>query len=319
MKRYNELGVGTLNVDRIIGGSQNPGKGTDYWLDPTNGNDSNDGKQPERAFKTFAIAYAALTAGQHDRLFYIAGSSSISLAAGITWAKDYTHFIGVGAPVGVGNRARFFCSAAVATQVTFSASGCIFSNLSFFNGFDDASALGCGLVTGKRNYFDNVRFAGIGHNTQDAANAYSLELNAAEENVFKNCVIGLDTIDRGAATNSEIRLDAGASRNTFEDCFIYALTGANTHVLVLVVDAAGVDRYTRFKNCEFMSLSGSNAIPMLSAFTLPTSMATAYITLDNRCTAVDIVDWEVNNRGKLYTASPDAGTAGTGCGISQVV
>jgi len=315
----NNARIKNLTVENLIGSFSNPGGGTDFWLDPTNGNDSNNGFSRKRAFKTFAVAYAALTDGKNDRLFYIAGEESISLATGITWAKSYTHFIGVCSPVGVGNRARFFAGAALATLVTISGSGCVFSNLSFFNGYADVAALGAVKVTGGRNYFENVRIAGMGSTTQDVANAYSLELNAAEENVFKNCVIGLDTIDRGAATNSEIRFDTGSSRNTFEDCFIYALINANTHVLALVVDAAGVDRYTRFKNCEFMSLSGNNAIPMLSAFTLPTSMTTAYITLDNRCTAVDIADWEVNNRGKVYTASPDAGTAGTGCGISQVI
>lgn len=107
-----------------------------------------------------------------------------------------------------------------ATMVTISGSGCIFKNISIFHGVDQAAALTATSVTGSRNYFENVRIAGIGNDTQDAANACSLKLDGASENTFVNCVIGLDTIAAGTAANSEILVDGGASRNLFKDCKI---------------------------------------------------------------------------------------------------
>lgn len=105
-------------------------------------------------------------------------------------------------------------------MMTFSGSGCYFKNFSIFHGVDQAAALTAASLTGSRNYFENVRIAGIGNDTQDAAGACSLKLDGASENKFVDCVIGLDTIAAGSAANSEILVDGGASRNKFVNCTI---------------------------------------------------------------------------------------------------
>ena len=89
-----------------------PIQGVAYFLDAANGDDSYDGKSVNRAFKTLPTAYAALTANQNDTLYYLQSSSSISLTAAFTWAKSYTHFIGVCPMTAMGNRARIFQGAA---------------------------------------------------------------------------------------------------------------------------------------------------------------------------------------------------------------
>jgi len=290
--------------------------GDKYFLDPVNGNDTNDGKSVDTAFKTMEVAEDALTNNNNDILFYIGGSSGLNLTQQLVWDKSYTHLVGISAPVGAGKRARIFMTSTVTStpMIQITGSGCVFSNLYIFHGIANAAALVCVEVTGGRNYFDNVHFAGIGNATQDAAGACSLKLNGAEENKFNNCQIGLDTQGTRGANSSEILCDGSAVRNEFVDCLIYAYISAAGHPLVKIADNAGLDRYLRFRNCTFLSESLNNGTAMTSAFSIPASMVTSYIILD-QCRAIGITAWDSNSRGKLY-ADMVAPAASAGGGLS---
>ena len=136
-----------------------------YFVDPANGSDNNSGTKPTEALAGLEAAYAKTVANQHDTIFYIAGSSGINLAAAMTWSKNYTHLIGVAAPTRVAQRARIFQTStltAASPLITISATGCIFKNLYIFQGVADATSLINVSVTGGRNYFENVHFAGGG-------------------------------------------------------------------------------------------------------------------------------------------------------------
>lgn len=270
-----------------------------YFLDPTNGNDSHDGKTPETAFATLPIAYAALTANQHDILVYIAGTGSISLSAAFTWAKSYTHFIGVCAPTNIAQRARIF-QASTATGLsplfTVSASGCMFANLYIFQGVDDATSLINVSVTGGRNYFKNVHFAGGGHATQAVDGGASLKLDAAEENLFEDCTIGVDTID--AATGMMgILFDSEAHRNTFKNCVVRLRAGNGGAGFVEVVDATGIDRDTLFDNCVFLN---NSATDLTSGFVIPAGMGAPRKLLLKDCMILGTAKLDANDRGVLY-------------------
>ena len=110
----NRRGVDINDICRVAGV---PGLGmlggNAYFLDPVDGNDSNPGTRIDKAVKTWAVAYALLDANQHDVLFVIANSSGLTLpsAGAITWAKNYTHLIGLCAPTNIAQRARFFATA----------------------------------------------------------------------------------------------------------------------------------------------------------------------------------------------------------------
>lgn len=293
------------------------GGGNKFFFDPsvtTSGN----GLTPSTAVKTLKEAYDLCTDGNNDIVYYIAGATSHSLAAKLDWAKSYTHLVGVCAPVGAAKRARIFMTAGVADtpMMTVSGSGCYFANLYFFHGVASAAALGCFLVSGSRNAFDNVHFAGIGNDTQDAAGAYSLSVTG-DENLFRGCQIGLDTIARGTAANYEILFDGSAKRNVFEDCLIYAFIEANTHVLIAVADNEGIAGYTLFRNCILLSESNNNATAMASAMTVPVNMVTNYIVFDSRCLLVGITAIEANARTKTY-AGMVAPAATAGGGIATV-
>ncbi len=276
-----------------------------------------DGKT--RLYATVEDAYAAAVTNANDVIYYLAGANSNSLTASLTWSKNYTHLIGVAAPVGAAKRARIFMTSTITTSpmITVSGTGCIFKNVYIFHGINNAAALGCVTVSGGRNYFENVHFAGIGNDTQDAADAFSLKLNGAAENYFYNCQIGLDTIARGSAANAELWLDGSSVRNHFKDCFIYAwIDHATNHPLVKLEDATAIDRYLMFENCMFYHFATNYATTQTGIFKLKADLTQGHIIVKD-CVGMSgsssATKWDVDDRDKIYlfnSPTPAADTAG---------
>lgn len=276
-----------------------PRQGNTYFLDPANGNDGFDGKSISQAFRTLPVAYAALTANQNDVLYYLAGSSSISLSAQLVWAKNYTHFIGICAPTGVAQRARIFQTAGdlnLSPLINITATGCMFKNLYIFQGVDDAQSLIAVQVTGGRNYFENVHFAGGGHATMAIDGAASLKLDGAEENLFYRCTLGVDTIDAATGTMA-LLLDSEAHRNEFKECRFRMRAGNSGAGFVEVVDTTGIDRDTLFDNCIFINNSTSN--DMASAFVIP-AMGEPRLILLKDCLFHNVTKLDASDRGVLF-------------------
>ncbi len=270
-----------------------------FFVDPANGNNNNTGLSPQEAFAGLETAYAATTANQHDTVFYIAGSSGNNLAAAVTWAKNYTHLIGICAPTRMAQRARIFQTSTLtgaSPLLTISATGCIFKNFYIFQGVNDATSLINVSVTGGRNYFENVHFAGGGHAAQAINGGASLHLNGAEENTFVNCTVGVDTID--AATGMVgLLMDGDAHRNVFEDCYFRMRAGNSGAAFVEVVDATGIDRDTTFKRCTFINNATGN--DMAAAFLIPAMGEPRLILLQN-CMFHNVTKLDANDRGVLF-------------------
>jgi len=273
-----------------------------YFVDPANGSDGNDGLSIDTPLATITAAYGKCTANQHDTVFYIAGSSSITLSAALTWAKNYTHLIGICAPTAVAQRARIFQLSTLtgaSPLLTISATGCIFKNFYIFQGVDDATSLFNVSVTGGRNYFENVHFAGGGHATQAVNGGASLHMNGAEENTFVNCTIGVDTV--AAATGMVgILFDDQAHRNVFKDCRVTMYAGHTGAAFVEVVDSTGIDRYTVFDNCMFINSNLDN-FTMAAAFVIPAFAAnnsSRFLLKD--CVILGATVLDANDRGVLY-------------------
>ncbi len=296
--------------------------GNIYYLDPINGNDTNDGRSRASAFATLAVAYAALTDNNNDVLYYIATlNGQLQLPAAFVWAKNFTHFIGLCTPV-PNARARIY-QLATATGVTrlftISGSGCMFKNLQIFQGVNDATSKIAVSISGLRNYFENCHFAGIGNVTQDVVGAASLELNGAQECAFKNCFIGLDTVSRsgnGATINSEILVNASAAssiRNTFTDCHIYAYIGNVARPLVYIGGTTSIDRFLLFKNCTFETDSLNQATTLTSAFKFAGAMVQGKIILKDCMLVADgATAWDSVGEGILFVnmQTPTAAAAG---------
>lgn len=273
--------------------------GNEYYVDPTNGSDDNDGAAIDRAKATLLAGYNLTTANQNDIVHYISGSSSLTLSAALVWAKSYTHFIGHCAPTRTAQRARIFQLSTLtgaSPLLTISASGCRFENFYIFQGVADATSLINVSVTGGRNYFNNVHFAGGGHATQAVNGGASLHLNGAEENTFVNCTIGVDTVD--AATGMMgILMDAEAHRNEFYNCKVRMRAGNGGAGFLEVVDATGIDRDTIFQDCLFLN---NSATDMTSGFVIPAGMGAPRKILLKDCMILGTAKLDANDRGVLF-------------------
>jgi len=290
-----------------------------YFVDARNGNDTNDGLSLEHPMATIIAAEDKLVANRHDTIFIIGTGSAIAMTAALTWDKSYTHLIGITAPTQVAQRARITNEDTTYTGLSplfnVTATGCIFKNFYCFQGLDDATALLNWQITGGRNYFENVHFAGGGHASNAIDGGASLALYGAEECTFVNCTIGVDTI--AAATGMMgMRIDSDAKRCVFKGCNFTMYAGHAGCGFVEVVDSAGFDRYLLFDNCMF--INDAVGYTMASAFVIPSGMgsATHRIILKD-CTGIGFDDWDVSDRGLMYL-NMGAITAGGNSGIAQV-
>lgn len=251
-----------------------------YFLDPVNGLDTNNGLSLEAPLKTLTAAYAKTVSGQNDVIFFINGATADNPASTLVWSKDFTHLIGISAPLpGEGQRCRIVGTAANALTnvLTVSGSGCVFANLKISNSAEANVDSGAVIVSGERNVFYNVMFAGMLHATPAGrAGSYSLTLSGSE-NLFERCTIGADTILRTAA-NAELVVSGGA-RNKFWDCEFVSASDTAGHFAVKI---SNMDRYIQFKDCLFYNFSVNWAQSLTDAFNV-TASATHYIIQRGNC------------------------------------
>jgi hypothetical protein len=139
------------------------------------------------------------------------------------------------------------------------------NNNSFYNIFinnedTDALALSALKVSGARNYFQNVH-AAVGVADANTTITHSLWLAAAEENTFRNCTFGTDTVDRGGVATYDIYLSGAVARNKFFDCETIRQSSTGTGCLAVYADTTTGGRPTLFKNCIFScwNTAGGNA------------------------------------------------------------
>lgn len=272
-----------------------------FFVDPANGSDSNDGTAPDRALDTVSAAYAKTVDKRGDVIYLLNDGNTSGTAresATITWAKDNTHLIGLCAPSFISQRARISPpsgqSTIVTPQLTVSGDGCVFANISLFEGTsEDSVASECVRVTGSRNYFYNVAMMNMGdatngHSGDEAASCH-LKINGGGENIFVNCYIGLDTAAR-STTNANVELIGATTRNIFRDC-IFPAYADNAGVLFVKIDGSGdIDRYVIFDRCIFVNADNSAATAMTGGMDVHASAGGHVIVKD--CMLVGATDWE---------------------------
>ena len=239
-----------------------------FYLDPLNGNDNNNGQSPTfqgggvGPVASLATGYALLTSGNNDVLVLIGNgltTASARLSKAFTWSKSAAHFVGIAAPTRLSPQARVaptLGATAFANMFILSGNGCLFANITFFQGFTTGTTNQiCFTISGKNNCFRNCAFQGMG-DTQSANDAGSRSLLIQSgENSFINCQIGIDTI-KSTALNASVEFQSGAARNFFEDCVFPRLGSATTSGITLLAAAAdAIDRVTVFKHCTFSNAS----------------------------------------------------------------
>ena len=270
--------------------------GNVFYCDPVNGLDTNNGQVPASGgvagvgpVQSLAAGYALLRSGYNDVLVLIGNgqsSGSARIHATFTWSKNAAHLIGICAPSAISQRARIANGTADAGFANFfvvSGNGCLFSNLSWFQGFAVGVAAEILVtITGSRNAFVNCDFEGMG-DTQGATDNGSrviLFKAGGSENLFKHCNFGLDTVAR-TGTNSTIEwIGNSCQRNIFEDCTFLIDSGDGDGFIFYTAAAAAADRFQLFKRCVFINAVQSGATAVATLASLAANMGGMIVMYD---------------------------------------
>jgi hypothetical protein len=313
-----------------------PTQGKYIFVKPYSGLDGNSGLSADQAVKTLTKALAIATANQNDTVVLFAEGNSAAAttdyqSSTLDWNKDGVHLIGANAGPRFSHRSRIALISTYVTAsnlMTVSANGCLFANLEIFAGVASANPTGCLKITGMRNRFYNCHIAGIGNDLMDTAGAYSLWFYGASENVFEKCVIGIDTIGRGSAANSEILFTNGLAggaatnfRNIFDDCVIvgYCHTAANYTFITANANASSLGRFLLLKNCIFINAGASAGGAAMTAAFLIHATSGGYMVMHN-CTVVgaDILHTAETANIIMGAGTTAGGMEATDCGVGVV-
>ncbi len=298
------------------------GAGDVFYADYVNGNDSTGDGSVDKPYQSIASAYTQCVSGHNDIVAVVGDGGTTGTqrrTAAFTWSKSATHMIGIASPVYYSQRARIAPTTAATAYTPFftiSGNGCIFANLQFFHGFTTGTTAQINLsITGSRNLFQNCHIAGMGDNAsaQDAGSR-SIKLATGGENVFRNCVIGLDTVTRTAA-NASVEFASGTARNVFENCLFPFETSAATPLGYIGSAAACMDRHQIFDHCKFINAVGSTSTTMSGLGTLAASAGG--VLLFPGCFSVGITEWgtDATTRALCYVDNAFA-AATSGIGIN---
>ncbi len=286
--------------------------GNVIYCDPASSNTTTQDGSQAAPFTSLPVAYSATRNGKNDVVVLVgngAASGSARLSSAFTWSNDATHLVGVASGVNLSGRARIAPASgatAFANFMTVSGNGCLFQNIQIFNGFGTGTTSQIALtVSGGRNNFVNCQIAGMGDDASaQSAGSRSVKISTTGENVFRDCVIGTDTITRTAA-NASVEFSGGAPRNQFINCLFPFMTSASTPLGIIVSAAAGSDRFQYFDRCAFINAIQSTSTTMAALATLAASMGGLLLMKD--CTLVGITEFgtDATSRGQIYV---DGGT-----------
>lgn len=314
-------GISSFGVPVIGGLGGIPFTGNWYFVDYANGSDTYDGTV-DAPKKTLASAYAKCTSGKNDVVVIVGDGSTTAtqrVDSAFTWAKNATHLIGIAAPSLYSQRARIAPTAtttAFANFFTVSGSGCYFSNVQFWHGFNTGTTAAIAMtVSGSRNVFQNCHIAGMGDDASAQDTGSRCVKITGGENRFLGCVIGIDTVTRTVA-NATIELASGAARNTFEECVFPFMTSSADVLGFITSAAAACDRTTAFVRCRFENAVESSSTGMTAVATMAASSGGAILFKD--CCLMGITGFgsDATTRGQAYIEGGTPAAASTGLAVA---
>ena len=266
---FTNLTIAAINAALVQAGLAGT-TGNVFYCDPVNGLDTNDGQTPSTTpgghgpVQTLGAGYAFLRSGFNDVLILLSNGASTGSArihATFTWSKNAAHLIGVCAPTPISQRARIAngtADVAFANFFVISGNGCLFSNVSWFQGFAAGVAAEILItLTGVRNAFLNCDFEGMGDTTGATdAGSRCILIKSADENYFNHCNFGVDTVQRTNA-NALVEISNGTARTIFENCTFLFWSSDGLQYALLANAAASMDRFVLFKGCNFIAGVGT--------------------------------------------------------------
>lgn len=321
-------GVPVGGLAQIMGAN-----GKVFVVDPARGSDAYKGTW-KKPLATVSAAYAKAVDKRGDMILLLNDGNTSGTAREddtITWAKDNTHLMGVCAPVMVSQRARISptttLGSIVTPQLKVTGHGNMFANLSFFEGDDEngVASVGIEIESGHRNYFKNVSIMNMGDaatgNSGDEAASAHLLLEGAQENVFEDCYIGLDTATRTAA-NASVRFrkdgsSVACARNLFKRCVFPMMADADAPLFIDANESGCLDRWNMFDQCTFINAIGSTSTAQAVAAAIHASAGGHLVLKDPM--AVGVTDWTVGDTALVqilgHTYNTDDVNLGLASGI----
>jgi hypothetical protein len=152
-------------------------------------------------------------------------------------------------------------------------------------------------VTGSRNEFNNVHFAGPANETAlNSAASAACWLYQASENTFNNCIFGVDTVLATAASAClEISGDGntGCARNTFNNCRFLRWADAAAAYMVKIDGNNDIDRFVDFNGCLFTNFTGGGGTALTVAMALSAAPG-GYVILRGGTVEAGATDWADN-------------------------
>ncbi len=248
--------------------------GNVWYVDAVNGSDTFGGTETSNAFKTLYAAHNAASSNNYDVI--VVAPSGVSTGSGTdesvygawTFSKNLITVIGSSSATAISPRSRILWGTAAqstsAALLTISGGGNTFLNVQFGTFVDNNILV---TVTGSRNYFGSVHFAGIGDDTAgDDTAARSLVLSGAGECRFVDCTIGLDTVTR-STTNASLELTGSCDRNRFENCIFPAYCDNAGPVFIKATVGNCYQRFAIFDSCMFLNAVDGSSTTMTAGIT----------------------------------------------------
>ena len=251
--------------------------GNYFWVDATNGSDGNTGG-PQDPFATLGQALSVCQNNNNDVVFF---TGTVHTTATLAWNKNFTHLIGLSAPSN-SDRSRISSTGATpfSPLVNVTGFGCKFINVGTFHGgfTSPTGSQVCWNEAGGRNFYSLCQFYGGGAATGAALSGMrSLTITAADENVFEDCTIGLDTIVRATNANASMEVLGGSARTRMLRCLFQSLISDVSDVHI-TAGAGAMDRYLLLEQCALINAVDSTSSTMSAAIT---NSASASILLNN--------------------------------------
>lgn len=245
--------------------------GNVYFVDPTNGLDTYDGKTPDRAFATIAQAYASVTSNQDD-FIVLSAYAAHEVSEMLTVAKNRVHFVSAGfRPGSIGLGARSRVTMGVTTAVTDLAVmkntgvGNTFSGIKFDSSNTlDESLYGI-VEAGEYAVYEGCEF----YKSTDLDVSLSAEVaNNGDSAQWINCTFGSsaneiadDCIRPGMLVSGGIVSGKKMRDNVLRDCLFLSKSAGAEHVDIYGANATDVERMLLVKNSTFLSNVLGSATP----------------------------------------------------------
>lgn len=293
----------------------------------------------DKLFTKVSRAEAACVTKQNDTILVTPEShpwygDTHSGGEALTWDKHNTHMVGMTpGSLGGGMRSRFGHSGyTMANFITISGSSNLFANLYFMHGSSTggASDVLCATVSGHRNVFRYVNFAGPMNQTQASSTNYVGVTISGENNYFDHCTFGVgsNSIHRDDV-NCMLQFTSYASGNVFEKCIFFSRSQATSPAFIDYTNTAQLGRWVGiFKSCAFLNattLSGSYDLADAIFYDSAVASILGFFYFDSNTSFAGVTNimpstWGAGAYVGSGGAGPDAGAAydNKDIGVAQI-